>query len=83
VKAINLAAKPLEASIGVRGVEDLAAKATKAVLHSKDLSANNSLEEPKHLVPQESTIDNVARQFDHTFLPHSLTVLRIKPLAAD
>jgi alpha-L-arabinofuranosidase len=83
VKAINLAAKPLEASIGVRGVEDLAAKATKAVLHSKDLSANNSLEEPKHLVPQESTIDNVAKQFDHTFLPHSLTVLRIKPFAAD
>jgi alpha-L-arabinofuranosidase len=80
VKAINLAADPLDASIALHGMENLAAEATVTVLQSDDLSANNGLDAPQRLVPQETRIDNVAKQFKHTFPPQSFTVLRLEPL---
>jgi hypothetical protein len=83
VKAINLAANSIEASINVRGFAGVAADGAMICLASDDLSHNNSLEEPTRLVPQEGSISNVANGFAHTFPPQSLTILRLKPLLTD
>jgi alpha-L-arabinofuranosidase len=79
MKAINLAEEPLAASVTLRGVVDVAPEAISIVLHSADLSDNNSLEQPHRIVPQEQIVENVSTAFEHTFPPQSLTILRLRP----
>jgi alpha-L-arabinofuranosidase len=83
VKAINLAAEPLVASVNVKGIHSLAGQAAVSVLQSALLADNNSLDEPHRIAPVESRIDSAAQEFEHVFLPHSLTILRLKTTNAD
>ena len=78
VKAINLAAEPLAASINLQGIPSIAQEAAVSVLQSASLADNNSLEEPDRIEPVESRIDGASREFEHVFPPHSLTILRLK-----
>jgi alpha-L-arabinofuranosidase len=79
VKAINVAAEQLDASLNVRAAEGIAPEANAIVLHSTNLSDNNSLEQPHHIVPRESIVENVSTAFEYTFPPQSFTVLRLRP----
>jgi alpha-L-arabinofuranosidase len=79
VKAINLAAEPLNAAVRVRGVENISPEAAAIVLHSTDAAVNNSLEEPTRIVPQQHTLTGVGIEFRHTFPPQSFSILRLAP----
>jgi alpha-L-arabinofuranosidase len=81
VKAINLAAEPLAASVSVQGIEAVEPEAPMIVLQSDNLAANNSLEEPDRLVPRSDRISYAASEFKHTFPQYSLTIVRLRPHA--
>lgn len=78
VKAINLGNESVAAQLNLSGAGNLAATAQATVLQSASLSDNNSLEQPKRVLPTESMVSDVGAKFSHEFPPRSLTVLRLK-----
>ena len=55
-------------------------RATTVVLTGPRRSAMNSFDQPRNVVPVESTIQNASKSFGYRFLPNSLTVMRLKAL---
>lgn len=78
VKAINLGLETVTASLNLSGMGNLAVTARGTVLQSASLSDNNSLEQPKRVVPIDHTVNGVSTNFTHEFPAHSFTVLRLK-----
>ena len=77
LKVVNAADQPQEARINLQGFPSLAKRATLTTLSHPDRTAENSLAEPKRIVPQESAIE-VSNDFTHTFPANSINVLRVK-----
>lgn len=61
----------------MKGTGNLAPTATATVLTSANPEDENSFDEPAKVAPKESTIQNVAPSFRHTFPANSVTVLRL------
>jgi alpha-L-arabinofuranosidase len=80
LKAINTSAGPVAANIRLSGIEKLGSQAKAIVFTAPRLADNNSLEQPRAVVPSESQVDNVATDFVHEFSPYSLTILRMNLL---
>lgn len=78
VKAINLSPEPINAALNVAGMTDFAPQARITILTSDQLSDNNSLENPFKVIPVTSVISVPGPEFNRTFPPNSLTVLRLK-----
>lgn len=78
LKAINSGAESIPATLNLRGVERLSSDAQVTVLTSAALADNNSLEEPKKVMPAAKTIHTAGTTFNHEFPPYSLTILRLK-----
>lgn len=78
VKAINMAAEPVAATLSLRGLDRIKPDASVTVLTSASLSGNNSLDEPNRVAPAESRISTASQEFTHEFPANSLTILRIK-----
>lgn len=64
--------------MNLQGVGQAAATAQATVLQSANLNDNNSLEQPKRVVPVENVLSGVGESFSHEFPARSLTVLRVK-----
>ncbi|HET8783860.1 MAG TPA: hypothetical protein VFM63_15710, partial [Pyrinomonadaceae bacterium] len=47
------------------------------ILHSSDLKAENSLDHPVRVAPFVRQVPIGRDEFAYTFMPHSMTVLRI------
>ncbi len=77
VKVVNSAADPLEATVQLQGAGKLAGKADVTVLAGANLADENSIAEPKKVAPVTSSIEGVGPEFQYTFKPWSVTVLRI------
>jgi alpha-L-arabinofuranosidase len=76
VKVVNATTSTVTAHIQIAGIASVK-KGTATVLHSDNLLAENSLNEPRRVAPNEEPVMGVARQFDYGFKPGSLTVLRL------
>ncbi len=78
LKVVNPGDDPLITGIQLSGVAGVAPKIKVVVLTAASLDAENSLEHPLAVAPVESTLNVTGPRFDHRFLQHSMTVLRIK-----
>lgn len=77
VKVVNVAAETLATEIHLEGVSRVTAPGRAILLSHADPTAENSLENPFNVVPQESSIAVEGPRFRRAFPGNSLTVLRL------
>ncbi len=75
VKLVNAAAEAAPIQLNLQGAGSIASQAQLETL-SGDPTDVNTIDNPKKVVPQRSTIDNAAATFTHEFPAHSVNVLR-------
>jgi alpha-L-arabinofuranosidase len=80
IKAVNPTPRPVSVQISLRGVANRASSATVLTLSHADANAENTLDNPKMIVPVESTMNVGGDAFAASLPANSLTVIR---LAAD
>ncbi len=78
LKVVNSAAQPITSNVQVEGTRWIARRGTVIVLTSEKLADENSIAQPKKVVPTTLALKNAGTSFQHTFGPYSLTVLRLK-----
>jgi len=76
LKVVNSAPHATTATLKIEGRRPIQGTAT--VLAGEKLTDENTLAEPKKLIPVKNPIKGVGPSFDYTFKPYSLTVLRLK-----
>lgn len=79
VKVVNAEDAPRTTVIHLEGTESYASEARAIVLTSNHPDDENSFSQPFKVAPVTTTLRGVRRRFTHTFPPHSLTILRLKP----
>jgi len=77
LKVVNVSYEPVGALIKLNGAA-VAGTGEAIVLTSDDAADENSLENPTKVAPRSSPIKPGSGEFQHTFPPNSLTVLRLK-----
>jgi alpha-L-arabinofuranosidase len=77
IKAINAAGEPVSGTINLAGVKHVAFGASLTVLKSNQASDNNSLENPKKIVPVSSIMPMSGNTFTHEFPAYSLSIIRL------
>jgi alpha-L-arabinofuranosidase len=77
IKAVNASLEPVEAAVDLEGVAIVSPIGQAIVLSSAQMTDQNSFEEPAKVSPKSSALENVTPQFNYSFGPRSLTVLRI------
>jgi alpha-N-arabinofuranosidase len=78
LKAVNGQATPLTVKIEIAGVASADSEGRQIVLTSANPTDTNSLHEPEKIVPVESALTGVSRNFAHTFPAYSITVLQLQ-----
>jgi alpha-N-arabinofuranosidase len=77
VKVVNTTGAEAEAEVALEGLKD-APQSADAIVLSGGPWDENTIDEPEHVAPKSSAIEDVAEEFTHTFPPYSLTVLRVE-----
>jgi len=77
LKATNYHAKSVRAEIHLDGAAKVGAAGRHIVIRSEDPYAENSLDNPRRIVPEEQPLPGCARMFSVTLPPCSVNVLRI------
>lgn len=77
LKVVNPGDAVQSVQVNLTGAQSISSEAKELVLAGSP-NDENSMEQPQHISPVESTIDNAAANFSCDFQPHSFTVLRIK-----
>ena len=77
LKVVNPNSADQDVQINLAGAQNVTPEATEFVLTGSP-DDENSMEQPTHIAPAQSAIDNAAANFSCDFPPNSLTVLRIK-----
>jgi alpha-L-arabinofuranosidase len=77
LKVVNPGDEAEDVQINLAGASNVSSEATEFVLTGNP-GDENSMDQPDHIAPAQSTIENAAANFTCSFQPHSLTVLRIK-----
>jgi alpha-L-arabinofuranosidase len=77
VKVVNISPNSQTTRIQLPGVTILP-NATATVITATDPLSKNSLATPNLVIPVTSTISNASNDFSYTFLPYSVTVLKLK-----
>ena len=77
IKAVNASQESVEAAIDLEGVATVSRTAQTIILAGTKLSDQNTFEDPAKVSPKTSPLENVSPQFNYSFGPYSLTVLRI------
>ncbi len=76
LKVVNVSAKAIPLQIHLRGVRRVTGGSQEVLSGSPD--AQNSIENPRNVVPVHSRLPVHSPNFMHTFPAHSVSVLRIK-----
>jgi len=76
IKVVNAASEAKEVGLSLAGVRSVADTAAIIVLQG-DPADENSLQEPNKVVPTESRVTGLGREFTHTFPANSVTVMHI------
>jgi alpha-L-arabinofuranosidase len=79
LKVVNTGKEPMPTTVTLDGIGQVEPAARVIVLAGKSADDENSFEQPRNLVPIESTIAEVSGSFKHTFPAYSVTVMRVKP----
>lgn len=77
LKLVNAVGNPQQLNVKLEGVGKVKSKAKKIELKSAQPTDTNSIDNPRNIVPQEST-QKVGKQFPITLAPYSITVLVIE-----
>ncbi len=77
IKAVNVTAEKLKANIELKGAKKVGPKGKAIILTAKNLTDENSLQEPKKIYPAEKSVSVNSPSFSYEFQPYSLTVLRL------
>jgi alpha-L-arabinofuranosidase len=77
LKVVNPGGAAQTVQVNLAGAVNVSSDATEYVL-AGDPGDENSMDQPMHISPVQSSINNAAANFPCDFQPHSLTVLRIK-----
>jgi alpha-L-arabinofuranosidase len=78
VKIVNTESAPKPIEITLNGVTSLAPEATAVTLSASSPSESNSIDDPTHVIPVTTTVPNIKPTFTYTFVPYSITVLRLQ-----
>ncbi len=78
LKVTNAAHAPQETTIRIQGDTRIAPQGRATLLTSANDTDENSFDEPKRVVPVAKDISGLAATFNHTFPPHSVTVLQLQ-----
>ena len=78
VKVVNAAAEPMQTEIKLDGVNGLTGPAEATVSSSEKPTDENSLKEPKKVVPVSKTINPSGTAINNVFPGNSVTVIRVK-----
>jgi alpha-N-arabinofuranosidase len=77
VKVVNTTGEKAEAAVALDGFSG-APRSAKAIVLAGGPWDENTIDAPDHVAPKSSEIEDVAKEFTHTFPPYSLTVLRVE-----
>ena len=77
LKVVNTAPAQSEVRVQLAGAGKLGKQGKVFVLTAPDLKAENSLDAPARVAPVEKPLAVSASDFTYTFLPNSLTVIRV------
>jgi alpha-L-arabinofuranosidase len=77
VKVVNSTGKEAEASVALDGFSG-APRSAEAIVLAGGPWDENTIDAPDHVAPKSGQIEDVAKEFTHTFPPYSLTVLRVE-----
>ena len=78
IKVVNADTRPYTAGLTLDGAGQLSSTGTVTILKADQATDENTLDEPLRITPQRTSCDRFAEQFDYTFDPLSVTILRIK-----
>ncbi len=76
LKVVNPGDFPMRTTVNLRGVSYIAANG-KATVLSGNLVAEDTLQDPMHVVPETTNFTGIGTEFTHNFGPHSITVVRL------
>ncbi|MDO7847814.1 alpha-L-arabinofuranosidase C-terminal domain-containing protein [Hymenobacter sp. M29] len=77
VKLVNYSSAPRAVQVSLAGAKKLGKSGRALVMAADDLNTQNSLKEPRKLVPQEANFVVKGSTVSYTLAPNSLTVLRV------
>jgi alpha-L-arabinofuranosidase len=77
LKLVNIQAVPQSLRIDLQGVKTIRSDATGEVL-TGELTAVNTVAEPRKVTPRAIAITNAAPAFVHELPAHSVTVMRLR-----
>jgi alpha-L-arabinofuranosidase len=77
LKIVNVSKYAVATAMKLKGVASVSPSATSVLLTSTDVRDENSLEEPRKVVPKRLSVDGISGSFKYVFAPHSITVLRL------
>ena len=78
MKLVNGSPEAQSVDLNLAGVTDLAKNAKVVSLSGKTVAATNTIQNPTAIVPQESTINNVASRFTYVVPGYSIEILELK-----
>ncbi|MDO7854480.1 alpha-L-arabinofuranosidase C-terminal domain-containing protein [Hymenobacter convexus] len=77
VKLVNYSSAPRAVTVSLAGAKKLGKAGRALVMAADDLNTQNSLKEPRKLVPQEANFVVKGSTVSYTLAPNSFTVLRV------
>jgi alpha-N-arabinofuranosidase len=77
VKVVNVSSQPQPVALVLRHAGSLSSTAHAYCLSAADVNQTNSITDPTHLTPVESSVDGVSSNFTYTFSPLSINVLEL------
>jgi alpha-L-arabinofuranosidase len=80
IKVVNGEAEPYKTTLQLVGSSAVGQQATVSTLSSTQATDENTFEKPRLIAPQTATVGGISKNFEYTFKPYSLTVLRIKKM---
>lgn len=78
LKVVNASSEPQPLDIKLDGASNVAARAALISLSAHTTEATNTLTEPNKIVPVESSIQGVAKEFHRVFPPYSIQILELR-----
>ncbi len=78
MKVVNVSSRPVDTRVTIDGVSSVAPAAEVSVLTSPNPRDENTIVEPMKVVPKTETFSGIAKEFRYTFVPNSVTVVRLK-----
>lgn len=78
LKVVNVGPDATETALTLQGAGKLQPTAKALVMAGQSTEDENSFAEPTRIAPKETTINNVAPEFKHTFPAYSVTIIRAK-----